>query len=583
MKKAWWQNERGEARLLDSPMIRQKTGKDEWIQKALLLVMLVSLFVSIVIPLGVLFRQALFDKTGAFVGFAHFISYFSNSTLAQSLVNTIYVSTVTTVVSVMLAFLYAYALHRTAMRGKGFFKYVALLPLFAPTMMYGIGLTYLFGNQGVVTTGLFGYFSKGINIDLYGPVGIILAEIVYTFPQAFLIVSVSLAVADYTLYEAADTLGAGKIRKFFTITLPSIKYGLVSSAFVTFTLCFTDFGAPKIVGGQYNVLATDIYKYVIGQQDMGMGSTVGMLLLIPAVLAFIVDRLVERKQGSFITAKSIPYRVDKKPLRDRLCFVYCSFVAGAILVLLGAVALAAFVKVWPYDVTFTLAHFDFTTVAGGDGMTSYWNSVLVAALSAVVGTVITFVNAYLIEKTRFMPMLRQFGYFISILPMAVPGLVIGLAYIFFFNQPGNPLNWMYGTIYIIILANITHFYSVAFITATSALKKLDKEFELVSESMRVPFYKTFFRVTVPLTLPAILEIAVYYFVNSMVTISAVVFLYSADFKLASVAIVNMDDAGDIAPAAAMSILIVLTNIIVRTIYEGLTFKLRQRTQAWQKR
>ncbi|MFT9846372.1 putative 2-aminoethylphosphonate ABC transporter permease subunit [Aneurinibacillus sp. REN35] len=563
-------------------MIRQKNEHEQWIQKALVLIVFVSLFVSIIVPLGVLFRQALVDEAGAFIGFSHIRTYLSSPALVQSLTNTVYVSLMTTVVSVTLAFLYAYAFHRMAMRGKVFFKYVALLPLFAPTMMHGIGLTYLFGNQGVVTTGLFGYFSQGIDIDLYGPIGIILAEIFYTFPQAFLILSVSLAVADYRLYEAADTLGAGRIRKFFTITLPGVKYGLISSAFVVFTLSFTDFGAPKIVGGQYNVLATDIYKYVIGQQNMAMGATVGMILLLPAVVAFIVDRLVEQKQGSFITAKSVSYRIEKKTLRDSLGFIYCLLIASAILILLGAVAMAAVVKVWPYDLTFTLIHFDFTTVAGSDGMTAYRNSVLVAFISAAAGAVITFINAYLIEKSRWMSILRQLSYFISILPMAIPGLVIGLAYVFFFNQPGNPLNWMYGTIWIIILANITHFYSVAFITATSALKKLDKEFELVSESMGVPFYKTFFRVTVPLTLPAIFEIAVYYFVNSMVTISAVVFLYSADFKLASVAIVNMDDAGDIAPAAAMSMLILLTNIAVRAIYEVLTGKLRQRTQIWQK-
>ncbi len=582
MKKVWWQNERGEESLLNRPMIRQKNEHEQWIQKALVLIVFVSLFVSIIVPLGVLFRQALVDEAGAFIGFSHIRTYLSSPALVQSLTNTVYVSLMTTVVSVTLAFLYAYAFHRMAMRGKVFFKYVALLPLFAPTMMHGIGLTYLFGNQGVVTTGLFGYFSQGIDIDLYGPIGIILAEIFYTFPQAFLILSVSLAVADYRLYEAADTLGAGRIRKFFTITLPGVKYGLISSAFVVFTLSFTDFGAPKIVGGQYNVLATDIYKYVIGQQNMAMGATVGMILLLPAVVAFIVDRLVEQKQGSFITAKSVSYRIEKKTLRDSLGFIYCLLIASAILILLGAVAMAAVVKVWPYDLTFTLIHFDFTTVAGSDGMTAYRNSVLVAFISAAAGAVITFINAYLIEKSRWMSILRQLSYFISILPMAIPGLVIGLAYVFFFNQPGNPLNWMYGTIWIIILANITHFYSVAFITATSALKKLDKEFELVSESMGVPFYKTFFRVTVPLTLPAIFEIAVYYFVNSMVTISAVVFLYSADFKLASVAIVNMDDAGDIAPAAAMSMLILLTNIAVRAIYEVLTGKLRQRTQIWQK-
>lgn len=582
MKKAWLQNEPSEESFLPASLVRKKVSRDEWIQRVLLVLMLATLAIGGLLPLIDLFGKALVNEAGTFIGFTNFVTYFSTPALARSLGNTLYISAVTTAVSVTFAFLYAYALHRTAIKGKAFFKYIALLPLFAPTMMHGIALTYLFGNQGIVTNGFFGLLPAGIDIHLYGPVGIILAEIMYTFPQAFLILSVSLAVADYTLYEAADTLRAGRMRTFFTVTLPGVKYGLISALFVVFTLSFTDFGAPKIVGGQYNVLATDIYKQVIGQQNMAMGATVGMILLVPALLAFVVDRLAERKQGAFITAKSKPYRLDKKPVRDTIYAVYCLLIAAGILVVLGAVLLAALVKVWPYDLSITLAHFDFTNVAG-EGLTPYWNSLLVAGISAVIGTVVTFTNAYLIEKTRVLPAVRQTGYFLSIMPMALPGLVIGLAYIFFFNNPGNPLSWMYGTVSILVLANIVHFYSVAFITATSALKKLDKEFELVSESMSVPFYKTFFRVTVPMTLPAIFEIAVYYFVNSMVTISAVIFLYAADLKLAAVAIVNMDDAGDIAPAAAMSVLILVTNILARLVYELITHSIRKRTNAWQKR
>lgn len=561
--------------------VRQKMGKDEWLQKILIASIVIVLFVSVLLPLGDLFSKAFINELGEYIGLANFARYFATPALVQSFSNTMYVSGVTTILSVTLAFLYAFALTRTDMKGKVFFRYVALLPLFAPTMMHGIALTYLFGNQGIITTGFFGIF-PGFEMELYGPVGIILSEILYTFPQAYLIMAVSLAFADYNLYEAAETMGAGKLRKFLTVTLPNVKYGLVSAIFVCFTLSFTDFGAPKVVGGQFNVLATDIYKQVIGQQNTTMGATVGIILIIPAILAFIVDRIVERKQNSSVNAKSTPYKITSQRGRDVSFFVYCSLITVSIFVMLGTVIFASLVKVWPYDLTISFTHYDFSKVAG-EGMQPFWNSLLVAFYSAVIGTIVTFINAYLIEKTRFMKGLRQIGYFLSILPLALPGLVIGLAYIFFFNHPDNPLNWMYGTILILILANLIHFYAVPFISATTALKKLDKEFELASESMGVPFYVTFWRVTVPMSLPAILEIAVYYFINSMVTISAVVFLYSADFKLASVSIVNMDDAGDVAPAAAMSVLIVLTNVLVRIFYEVGTNKLRAKTQRWQKR
>lgn len=280
------------------------------------------------------------------------------------------------------------------------------------------------------------------------------------------------------------------------------------------------------------------------------------------------------------SSKSTPYQIPEGKWRDRLYRVFCWMMTIAILIPLCTIIFASLIKVWPYNVSFSLKHYDFSNVAGS-GLDPFWNSLKVSFLTAIVGTIVTFVFAYLIEKTRYLKGLRQVGYFLSVLPLALPGMVIGLAYIFFFNDPANPLNWIYGTIAIIVLANITHFYGVPFITATTALKKLDKEFELVSESMRVPFYKTFMKVTVPMCLPAIVEIAMYFFVNSMVTVSAVVFLRSADMNLAAVALVSMEDAGDVAAAAAMSILIVLTNILIRFAYELILRKVKKRTAAWQ--
>ncbi|MCM3142655.1 putative 2-aminoethylphosphonate ABC transporter permease subunit [Brevibacillus sp. MER 51] len=546
------------------------------IQKWLIGLVVLGLSASVLLPLGQLFSKAFYNKNGQFIGLDNFVTYFSTPALAGSLNNTLYISAMTTLIAVTLAFLFAYALTRSGIRGKRVFRAIALLPLFAPTMMHGIALTYLFGNQGLMTTGIFGLLPFQWDIDLYGPVGIILAEIVYVFPQAYLILAVSLAFADYQLYEAADTLGANHWRKFFVVTIPSVKYGIVSACFVCFTLSFTDFGAPKVVGGQFSVLATDVYKQVIGQQNMTMGATVGLLLIIPALVAFVVDRIVERKQHAAVTAKSKPYRIKENRLRDLFYSVICVSVSGFLLLLMAAVVLASFIKVWPYNLTFGLDHYDFSNVAG-EGIEPLWNSILVALLTAVIGTAVTFITAYTIEKSQVWKGLRQAGYFLSILPLALPGMVIGLAYIFFFNNPSNPFHGMYGTIWILILANVIHFFAVGFITATSALKKLDPEFEQAAESMGISQTKLLWRVTIPVCMPAIVEMAVYFFINSMVTISAVVFLYAADFKLASVSIVNMDDAGDVAPAAAMSVLIVFLNILARAGAEWIASKLRKRT------
>ncbi len=496
--------------------------------------------------------------------------HMEESGLAQSVWNSLRVGFYTTVISVTLAFLYAYGIHRTRMFGKAFFRIVAMIPLFAPTMLYGLSLVYLFGNKGVITTGFFDYFPwLAWDIHLYGLTGIVIAEVVFTFPPAFMILLVALSNTDARLYEASESLGAGKIRTFFTVTIPSIKFGLLSAIFVAFTLSFTDFGAPKVVGGQFNILAVDIYKQVIGQQNFGMGATVSIILLIPTVLAFVADRIVQRRATAVVTARSVPFVPKTSRGRDLFFGSISSLIAAFILLMVFMAGVASLVKIWPYAFTnpeqypqlWTLKHYAFDDVGGG-GYAAFWNSIRMAALTAVCGAFITFTSAYLIDKTKGTVWLRRTAYFLSIIPLALPGLVIGIAYIFFFNKTHlnipftgitffNPFNFLYGTMAILVICNIIHFYTVSFLTATTAIRQLDKEFESVAESMAVPFYKTFLRVTVPVCFPAILEIAVFYFVSSMATVSAVIFLYTSENPIASVAVINMDDAGDTAPAAAI--------------------------------
>ena len=167
--------------------------------------------------------------------------------------------------------------------------------------------------------------------------------------------------------------------------------------------------------------------------------------------------------------------------------------------------------------------------------------------------------------------------------MAIPGMVLGLAYIFFFNNPNNPLSVIYGTMTILVICTVTHFYTVSHLTAVTALKQMDREFESVAASLKQPTMKLFARVTVPVCLPALLDISIYLFVNAMTTVSAVVFLYSPETSLASVAVLNMDDAGDIAPAAAMGMMIFYTNAAARILHLIASKGILARTQAWRAR
>jgi len=566
--------------------------REDWIMVGVLLLGSLFLLVGVVFPLYSMIIRSLQDSDGQWIGLTNYIKYVNTPSLVTSLLNTFKMAITTAILSVVLGFIYAYALTRTAMPGKFIFRILGILPLYIPPLANGIGLIYLFGNNGLVTKGFFGLL-PGWDIGVYGFNGIVLGEFLYCFPQAVVILTTALSLTDARLYEAAEVLRTHPVRTFFTVTIPSIKFGLMSAIFVCFTLAFTDFGVPKVVGGDFNVLAIEIYKQVIGQQNFSMGATISVFLLVPTILAFVIDRIVQRRQTALVSAKSVPLQPKSNPQLDWSILIVCALIAGFSVIVFLTIILASFVKVWPYDFSLTFKNYDFNAVGGG-GYGAYWNSILMSLYTAIFGTIAVFIGAYLVEKGKNWQWLRTINYFLSTVPLALPGLVLGLSYVFFFNKqlwpiPAtnvaliNPFNWLYGTMAILVLCNVIHFYTVCFLTATTSLKQIDPEFESVSAAMQVPFYITFWRVTVPLSLPAILDIGIYFFINAMVTISAIIFIYPANIPLAAVAIINMDDAGDTAPAAAMSALIVCTSIGVRLIYSYLTKGLHRRTQAWLQR
>jgi len=531
------------------------------------------LAVFLLAPLAAILVKSVQDKAGAFVGLQQFQDYFATPALQSSIWNTLWVALVVTGITVPLAFAYAYALTRSCMHGRGLFRVIALTPILAPSLMSAISFIQWFGNQGALKSLLGG-------TSVYGPLGIIMSAIYATFPHALMIVLTALLLADGRLYEAAESLRTSTLRKFFTITLPGAKFGLVSATMVVFSYTVSDFGIPKVIGGNFNVLAVDIYKQVVGQQNFNKGAVVSIVLLLPVLVAFTVDWIMQRRLQAQFSARAVPFAPKPSPWFDRTMFAFCLIVAAMLLAVLGMAIYTSFIKFWPYDKSLSLRHYQFGLVDGGV-FGSYFNSLKLALLVAVGGTTFIFASAYLIEKTRGMPLTKAAVRLLAAIPMGVPGMVLGLGYILFFNNPANPLNGIYGTLTILVLSTVVHYYTSSHLTAVTALKALDNEFESVSASLKVPFYKTFFRVTVPVCLPAILDIGRYLFVNAMVTISAVVFLYSSDTQLASVAILNLDEAGEIGPAAAMATLIVATSTAICIVYAVLCRVIVTRTQGWR--
>ncbi|MDP2066053.1 MAG: putative 2-aminoethylphosphonate ABC transporter permease subunit [Burkholderiaceae bacterium] len=559
-----------------APAVRQRAHWTDRVAHLGLALGAMLLVAFLALPLLAILQQALQGKAGEFVWFANFIGYAKTPALLESLWNSLWVSTLVTFIAVPLAFVFAYALARSCMPLKALFRGITLIPLLAPSLLSAISLIYWFGNQGALKHWLtaLGY------AQIYGAPGIVIAECFAVFPHALMILVTALSLSDARLYEAADAMGTTAVRKFFTITLPGAKYGLISASLVTFTLVITDFGIPKVIGGNFNVLATDVFKLVIGQQDFARGAVVAIVLLAPAVLTFAVDKYVSARQTAMLTARAVPYRPRPARGHDLAMTAYCSLIAFVVLAMLGMAVFASFTSFWPYNLSPSLRHYTMGLVDAevGEG---FVNSLKMAGGTALFGTALVFTVAYLLEKTRGMNGLRSLVRMLTILPMAVPGLVLGLGYIFFFNAPDNPLNGLYHTMTLLTLCTIVHFYTTGHLTAVTSLKALDGEFEAVSASLKVPFFKTFWRVTLPICTPALVDIARYFFINAMTTISAVVFLYSPETKVASIAILNLDEAGEIGAAAAMAVLIGVVSTAATLLFMALAWWANRHTQAWR--
>lgn len=553
--------------------VRIKLSRDDYALRTGLVVVISLLAILVVLPLYSLLSKSLEDMDGNFVGLQNFQEYFQTPALLTSITNSLSVAFFSAIIVLVLAFIYAYALTRTKMPFRLFFRGVALIPILAPSLLAAISLIYWFGTQGVLKSWLFG-------ASIYGPIGVIMASCFWVFPHALMILITALSTADARLYEAAEALRTPKWRIFWTVTLPGAKYGILSTGFIVFTLVITDFGVPKVIGGNFNVLATDVYKQVVGQQNFEMGAVVSLVLLLPAVAAFIADRWVQSKQVALLSARAVPFQPKSEPLRDWLLFGFCATIAFIFLAMLGMAAYASFVTFWPYNLTLSLNNYDFDLMDGG-GWEAYFNSIRMAIYCAVFGSGLIFFGSYLVEKARGVSWLRTILHLIAMMPLAIPGLVLGIAYIFFFNHPDNPLGFLYGTMGILVISTIVHFYTVSHLTSLTALKQLDPEFETVSLSLKTPVWRTFGKVTLPVCLPALLDVSSYLFLNAMTTVAAVVFLYSPETMLASIAVLNMDDAGDIAPAAAMALMIVYTSAIFRLLHALLTRYLKRRTQVWR--
>ena len=509
--------------------------------RALKYLLLIYLLGTVVLPIGVLFATIRAEHIGQVMGSVQFLPMLKNSLITTLLA---------TAVSVSLSFALAWMLNRSNIRFKSVFVVLFTVPMLIPSISHGQGLVLLFGDNGIVTNLL------GWNIGLYGYKGIVMGSVLYSFPVAFLMFHDSFQYEDYTVYEAAGVLGLSQWKQFQTITLPSMSRTIVSAVLAVFTMVFTDYGVPLMTGGTVMTLPVFMYREVIGMMNFSGGAVVGVVLLMPAVAAFLMDLRSSTGHGSSSTVTKA-YRIGENRRRDGVVYAVFALVLLMLCMPIAAFVLLSFVKQYPIDLSFSLETLT-RLLSGGMGM-YFVNSMAVALLTALVGTCLSYFSAYITARCgKSLP--NKLLHFISMLSLAIPGIVLGLSFVLAFKS--LPI---YTTIFILVVVNIVHFFSSPYLLAYNSLTKFNANLEDVADSLGISRIKMLLDVYIPCTRATIVEMYSYYFVNSIITISAVSFLVNFRTMPLSLLIPQLESQSFLEGTAFVSLMILMINLAEKGI------------------
>lgn len=521
----------------------------------------------LVLPLGSLLIQS-FQSQGNF-SFANYIQVIGEKGFLTALQNSFLVSGLSALITTFLAFMMAYAIHYTniPLLLKKFMKNMTMLPMLLPTITYGFAIIYSFGKQGLWTK-VFGHQL----FDIYGMSGLLLGYVIYTLPIAFMLIHNAMEYIDKKFIIVSKLMDDNPF-KTFVITLLKPMLGTLAAAFIqAFFLSFTDFGIPASVGGQFEVVASVLYNQMLGSiPNFANGAVVAMIMLLPSVLSIALLHYLEKYNIRYNKISTIEFK--KNALRDVFWSLIGLMINVFVLAIFMVIFIVPFIQMWPYDMSLTLTHVE-AVLKEPALIGVVENSLIVAILTAITGTLVVYGAALAVARSSIHPKLKKVIETIALVTNTVPGMVIGIAYLLIFS--GSPIQ---NTFVIIIVCNIVHFFSSPYLMMKNSLMKMNAGYETTARLMGDSWFKTILRVVTPNALSSLLEVFSYYFINAMVTVSAVIFIAGARTMVMTTKIKELQHFAKFNEIFVLSIFIFIINFIAKGLFYYFTHrKKREKTK-----
>ncbi len=525
---------------------------------ATVVIVILLLLLFVIYPLIRIFAFSFSSGDGR-VSFENFVSIVTSSRYLSTTGRTLGLGLLVAVVSTLIGYIFAYTVTRTNAPCKGFLKTIATLPILSPPFVLSLSMIFLFGKQGLITNTLLGIERNNV----YGAPALIVVQCISFFPIAYLTLSGILSSIDASVEDAACNMGAGRWKTFWSVTFPLSLPGIISGCLLVFISSLEDFSNPATIGGDFTTLSVEIYTTITGSYDMRKGAALSLFLLIPAVVAYLLNKYwVNRKSFVTVTGKPTQARrmIDDPGVKWPL-FIFCMIIAGVVILLYGTVLVASFVKTWGYDFSLTLQQYERALSYGLDSLKT---SMLLAVISALLGGFLGMVIAYITAKRHYYG--KTFIEVASVLMFAVPGTVLGISYILGFNTKPLVLT---GTAAILVIVFVFRNMPVAIESGTTTLLQIDNSIEEASAILGANSGYSFRHITLPMLSNAFFSGLVYSFVKAITAVSAVIFLVSPRWNVITSKIYTLFDQAKYGQAAAFVMMMVAILLVFIGIFDGL--------------